>query len=90
MQSKDYIKNKTKYAFSHYFWKLNTTKQEESNFSTRDGTNIFYQIWRPEQTPKGIIQIIHGLAEHSGRYMHVVNKLVPEGYTVYGYHDKRK
>jgi alpha-beta hydrolase superfamily lysophospholipase len=32
---------------------------------------------------KAIVQIIHGLAEHSSRYMNVVNFLVPKGFTVY-------
>ncbi len=59
-------------------------KHEEKSFTTRDGINIVYQVWRPEGTPKGIVQIVHGLAEHAGRYVNVVNKLVPEGYLIYG------
>ncbi len=58
-------------------------KHEESEYTTRDGIKIFYQYWRPEGAPKGIVQIVHGLAEHSGRYMHVVNKLIPDGFLVY-------
>ncbi|MHA1945516.1 MAG: alpha/beta hydrolase [Candidatus Hodarchaeales archaeon] len=56
---------------------------KESKFSTRDGINIFYQIWRPEGTPKGIVQLVHGIAEHSGRYMHVVSKLISDDFIVY-------
>ncbi|MHA1975885.1 MAG: alpha/beta hydrolase [Candidatus Hodarchaeales archaeon] len=59
-------------------------KHEEKNFLTREGIDIFYQVWRPEGTPKGIVQLVHGLAEHAGRYMNVVNAIVPEGYIVYG------
>ena len=59
-------------------------EHEESKFVTRDGIDIFYQVWRPDRSPKGIVQLVHGLAEHAGRYMHVVNKLVPEGYIIYG------
>ena len=58
-------------------------KHEENEYTTKDGINIFYQCWKPEEAPKGIIQIVHGLAEHSGRYMHVVNKLIPNGFIVY-------
>ena len=47
-------------------------------------TNIYYQYWLPEGDPKAILLIAHGLAEHSGRYMNVVNHLVPSGYAVYG------
>ena len=59
-------------------------QHQEDTFQTRDGIDIFYQVWKPEGTPKGIVQIVHGLAEHAGRYINVVNKLVPEGYIVYG------
>jgi alpha-beta hydrolase superfamily lysophospholipase len=59
-------------------------QHQEDDFQTRDGIDIFYQVWKPEGTPKGIVQIVHGLAEHAGRYINVVNKLVPEGYIVYG------
>lgn len=47
-------------------------------------TNTFYQCWLPEGEPKAILLIVHGLAEHSGRYMNVVNHFVPAGYAVYG------
>ena len=56
---------------------------EESKLKTNRGYEIYYQIWRPETQPKAILQIAHGYAGHSGRYMNVVNKLVPEGYLVY-------
>jgi len=46
--------------------------------------NIYYQRWLPEGESKAILLIVHGLAEHSGRYMNVVNHLVPLGYAVYG------
>jgi alpha-beta hydrolase superfamily lysophospholipase len=56
---------------------------EEGRFITNRGYEIFYQVWRPEVQAKAILQIAHGYAEHSGRYMNVVNKLIPEGYLVY-------
>ncbi len=48
------------------------------------GNDIYYQYWLPEGEPKAILLIVHGLAEHSGRYMNVVNHFVPNGYAVYG------
>jgi alpha-beta hydrolase superfamily lysophospholipase len=33
---------------------------------------------------KAVLLIVHGLGEHSGRYMNVVNHFVPLGYAVYG------
>lgn len=46
--------------------------------------NIYYQCWLPETACKAVLLIVHGLAEHSGRYMNVVNHFVPLGYAVYG------
>lgn len=47
-------------------------------------SNIYYQYWLPEETPKALLIVVHGLAEHSGRYMNVVNRFVASGYAVYG------
>ena len=46
-------------------------------------TSIF-QSWLPESEPKAVLLIVHGLAEHSGRYINIVNHFVPLGYAVYG------
>lgn len=45
--------------------------------------NIYYQRWLPEGKSKAVLPIVHGLAEHSGRYMNVVNHFVPLGYAVH-------
>ena len=47
-------------------------------------SNIYYQVWLPEADVKAVLLVVHGLAEHSGRYMNVVNHFVPLGYAVYG------
>ncbi|MCP4755854.1 MAG: alpha/beta hydrolase [Proteobacteria bacterium] len=54
----------------------------ENHFDGINDTKIYYQTWTPD-SPKGLLIIIHGYGEHSGRYMNVVNTLVPEGYTVW-------
>ncbi|TET78455.1 MAG: alpha/beta hydrolase [Candidatus Heimdallarchaeota archaeon] len=43
---------------------------------------IFYQSWSPSN-PKAIIQIIHGFAEHSGRYKYLIDKLTSANFIVY-------
>ncbi len=45
---------------------------------------IYYQAWLPEGECKAVLLVVHGLAEHSGRYMNVVNHFIPLGYAVYG------
>jgi len=59
-------------------------KHQDGYFKGVRDTNIYYQYWLPEGEPKAILIVVHGLAEHSGRYMNVVNHMVPSGYAVYG------
>jgi acylglycerol lipase len=59
-------------------------RHKEGYFKGAQGINIYYQHWLPEDEPKAILLVVHGLAEHSGRYMNVVNHFVPSGYAVYG------
>jgi acylglycerol lipase len=58
-------------------------KHIEGDFKGIKDLKVYYQAWLPEARPKAIVQIAHGFAEHSGRYMNVVNKLVPLNYAVY-------
>jgi len=59
-------------------------KHKEGFFKGLRDTNIYYQYWLPEGKSKAVLLIVHGLAEHSGRYMNVVNHFVPLDYAVYG------
>lgn len=47
------------------------------------GRQIFWQTWSPESEPRAAIVIVHGASEHSGRYRHVSEALVADGYAVY-------
>ena len=60
---------------------------KEGNFSGEGGLLLYYQAWLPDN-PKAVVQIIHGFGEHSGRYLNVVDRLVPAGYALYA-HDLR-
>ncbi len=60
-------------------------KQQEGFFKGVRDTRIYSQSWLPEGEPKAILLIVHGLAEHSGRYMNVVNHFVSLGYAVHGF-----
>lgn len=47
-----------------------------------NNTNLFGQYWQPEYV-KGVIVLVHGMGEHSGRYEHsVVPDLISNGYAV--------
>ena len=55
-------------------------------FSSTDGENeIYARCWRPEQKAdiRGIVQIVHGGGEHSGRYEKFANYLCMHGFAAY-------
>ncbi|PWB51602.1 MAG: alpha/beta hydrolase [Anaerolineales bacterium] len=56
---------------------------QEGTFKDAHEASIYYQAWLPDGEAKSILFVVHGLGEHSGRYMNVVNHFVPLGYAVY-------
>jgi acylglycerol lipase len=56
---------------------------QEGYFRGVRDANIYYQAWLPDGEPKAALLIVHGLAEHGGRYAHVAGHLVSSGYAVY-------
>jgi alpha-beta hydrolase superfamily lysophospholipase len=59
-------------------------KHQEGFLKGVRDANIYFQSWLPESEAKAVLLIVHGLAEHSGRYMNIVNHFVPLGYAVFG------
>ncbi len=60
-------------------------EHSEGKFSGAAETQLCSQRWRPEGASRATLAIVHGFGEHSGRYMNVVNVLVPRGYAVHGF-----
>lgn len=60
-------------------------KHTEGKFAGAGGLELFYQAWQPDTPPRAVIAIVHGLGEHSGRYLNMVNRLAPHGYSLYGF-----
>ena len=58
-------------------------KSSEHTFKAADGTNIFYRVFLPDAAPKAILQIFHGMAEHSARYADFAKYLTDNGIAVY-------
>lgn len=48
-----------------------------------DKAKIYLYCWNDVEKPKGIVQIMHGMAEHAGRYEKFAKKLNKEGYIVF-------
>jgi alpha-beta hydrolase superfamily lysophospholipase len=55
---------------------------QEIEWSAADKTRLFAQAWEPAGGQSGVIAIVHGLGEHSGRYAEVAGQLVDAGYAV--------
>ena len=60
-------------------------QHSEGTFRGVGTMDLFYQRWLPDGTPRAVLVIVHGIGEHSGRYLNVVHRLVPAGFAVYAY-----
>jgi alpha-beta hydrolase superfamily lysophospholipase len=50
-----------------------------------DGLKLYFQLWQTDQSSKGIVSLVHGLGEHSGRYSHWAALLNDAGYDLITY-----
>jgi acylglycerol lipase len=58
-------------------------KHRDMDFPGCGDTNLYGQSWLPEQSPRALIVVSHGLAEHCGRYAALAGRLVEDGFAVY-------
>ncbi len=57
----------------------------ETEWKSVDGLRIFVQGWEPEELPViGVVCLVHGIGEHTGRYGHVAQVLTGAGYVLMG------
>ncbi len=52
-------------------------------FIDAHGVAIVYDVHAAEGTPRGIVQLLHGVGEHAGRYRELAGILTAAGFTVY-------
>ena len=57
----------------------------ESSFSASDKIKHYMQGWKPDDNPKAIICLIHGIGEHTGRYDQWAERFSEEGYIFVGF-----
>jgi alpha-beta hydrolase superfamily lysophospholipase len=62
-------------------------KPADFTYQASDGASLHVSGWAAD-APKAIVQILHGMAEHSGRYARLAAALAAAGYTTYA-HDHR-
>jgi len=54
-------------------------------WQTTDNLRIFAREWVGSDAPRGIVCLVHGLGEHSGRYQPLAQALTANGYNVLTY-----
>ncbi len=59
-----------------------STSRSDSLFQADDGVSLYRQRWLPEGSPRAVVILVHGFAEHSGRYARHAARLVSEGFAV--------
>ncbi|MDT0181923.1 alpha/beta fold hydrolase [Microbacterium oleivorans] len=52
-------------------------------FIDAHGVAIVYDVHPAEGTPRGVVQLLHGVGEHAGRYAALIAALTADGFTVY-------
>lgn len=60
-------------------------RQVEGFIQGRKEVRLYFRGWIPDMHEKAVIVIVHGVAEHSGRYLGLANHLVSCGYAIYGF-----
>jgi len=55
-------------------------KHDEGWVTNADGIRLYWQRRAPEGEPTAVLLFIHGLAEHSGRYSHVMDHFAGRGF----------
>lgn len=60
-------------------------KKEELYFDSRDGVTKLHAVrWIPEEKPRAVLQIVHGMAEYVERYDEFARKMAEHGFLVVG------
>ncbi len=59
------------------------TTRSERSFDGAAGVRIVYDVWTPEGTPRGVVVLCHGYAEHARRYDHVAQRFGDAGLVTY-------
>ncbi len=57
-----------------------TAQHNESTFAGEGDMQLFTQSWLPEPPVHGVIALVHGFGEHSGRYTYLAEALTAAGY----------
>jgi alpha-beta hydrolase superfamily lysophospholipase len=57
----------------------------QTNWKSSEGLEIFAQGWKPESvSAKAIVCLVHGIGEHTSRYLNVAKAFTAEGFVLFG------
>ncbi|MDR2490475.1 MAG: lysophospholipase [Spirochaetaceae bacterium] len=60
--------------------------EQTSYLTSRDGCKLFLRRWIPAASPpRAAVLVVHGMAEHSGRYVHFAENLCEAGIEVWAF-----
>jgi alpha-beta hydrolase superfamily lysophospholipase len=57
-------------------------KKRDGTFTVGRDRSIYYQYWETDAVPRAVIIVVHGAAEHSGRYDRFAGYITDHGYAV--------
>jgi len=60
-------------------------QHRQGKFEGCRGTRLFWQSWVTGDSPIGVLCLVHGLGEHSGRYRYFVERLCAAGIAVFAF-----
>lgn len=62
-----------------------TKIQNEFQLKTKDNLELFGRGWFPESSANAIILFVHGIGEHTGRYVDWANRFIDARYSFYAF-----
>lgn len=57
-------------------------ERRETTLRGAGDVDLFVQTWQPVGAIRGVVALVHGISEHSGRYGYLVERLTREGFAV--------
>ena len=57
-------------------------RSDGGTLTAHDGVRLCWSSWQPETEPRGVVVLVHGYGEHSGRYDLVAEFLTGAGFRV--------
>ncbi len=60
-------------------------KSFETNWKSADGIDLYARGWEPDQAPRAVVCLVHGLGEHVSRYANVAQAFTDEGFVLFGF-----